>query len=161
MMMDLFYGMIIHRTIEVVKAIKYIKKKYNLKIYSIKNTKFAIYGKKLKNMKKTFVIAEIGINHNGNMKIASNLIKKAKLAGADAVKFQTYITDILVKKDEPKMKYQKANDKTKRSQYKMLKKSELNLKNHKYLIKSVKKIKFNLFQLYDLKKCNFYLSKTI
>ena len=62
-------------------------------------------------MKKTFVIAEIGINHNGNMKIASNLIKKAKLAGADAVKFQTYITDILVKKDEPKMQYQKVNDK--------------------------------------------------
>ena len=113
-------------------------------------------------MKKTFVIAEIGINHNGNMKIASNLIKKAKLAGADAVKFQTYITDILVKKDEPKMKYQKVNDKTKESQYKMLKKSELNLKNHKYLIKDCKKNKIQFISTpYDLRSANLLIKNNI
>ena len=49
-------------------------------------------------IKKTFIIAEIGINHNGSEKKAKNLIKIAYSAGADAVKFQTYITcNIVVK----------------------------------------------------------------
>lgn len=54
-------------------------------------------------MKKKFLIAEIGINHNGNIKIAKELIKKSKLAGFDAVKFQKRNPDICVpenKKDQ-------------------------------------------------------------
>ena len=47
-------------------------------------------------MKKKFLIAEIGINHNGNIKIAKELIKKSKLAGFDAVKFQKRNPDICV-----------------------------------------------------------------
>ena len=47
---------------------------------------------------KTFIIAEAGINHNGNVKEAFRLIKSAKKAGADAVKFQTYITEKRTKK---------------------------------------------------------------
>lgn len=50
---------------------------------------------------KPFLIAEIGINHNGNFSEAIKLINKAKLAGADAVKFQTYITEKRVKKNSP------------------------------------------------------------
>lgn len=47
-------------------------------------------------MKKRFLIAEIGINHNGNIRIAKELIKKSKLAGFDAVKFQKRNPDICV-----------------------------------------------------------------
>ena len=54
-----------------------------------------------KNVKKTFVIAEIGINHNGDIREAKKLIASAKKAGADAVKFQTYITEKRTKKDSP------------------------------------------------------------
>ena len=51
--------------------------------------------------KSTFIIAEAGINHNGDMNIAYCLIDEAKKAGASAIKFQTYITDKRVKKDNP------------------------------------------------------------
>tara|TARA_Y100000591_G_C21770001_1_gene665075 strand:- start:527 stop:1327 length:801 start_codon:yes stop_codon:yes gene_type:complete len=52
-------------------------------------------------MKKTFVIAEIGINHNGKLSTAKKLIDSAVRAGVDAVKFQTYITEKRVKKNSP------------------------------------------------------------
>ena len=52
-------------------------------------------------MNKTFVIAEIGINHSGNLKKAKKLIDSAVRAGVDAVKFQTYITEKRVKKTSP------------------------------------------------------------
>ena len=45
----------------------------------------------MNNSKKTFLIAEIGVNHNGNLKRAFKLVKIAKNAGFDAVKFQTII----------------------------------------------------------------------
>ena len=47
---------------------------------------------------KTYVIAEIGINHGGNLLKAKNLIDSAKKSGVNAVKFQTYITEKRVKK---------------------------------------------------------------
>lgn len=50
---------------------------------------------------KTFIVAEVGINHNGDVETAKKLITEAKKAGADAVKFQTYITEKRVKKDMP------------------------------------------------------------
>ncbi len=49
----------------------------------------------------TYTIAEIGINHNGNFDLAKQLIQSASNAGADAVKFQTYITEKRVSKDSP------------------------------------------------------------
>ena len=55
----------------------------------------------LKKIKKVFIIAEIGLNHNGNLNQAYKLIRSAAKAGADAVKFQTYITEKRAKKDSP------------------------------------------------------------
>ena len=52
-------------------------------------------------MKKTFIIAEIGINHGGQLEKAKKLIDSAVRAGVDAVKFQTYITEKRVKKNSP------------------------------------------------------------
>ena len=51
-------------------------------------------------MEKVYIIAEIGVNHNGNISIAKKLIKIAKKSGADAVKFQTYDTKYYINKSE-------------------------------------------------------------
>ena len=76
-------------------------------------------------MNKVFIIAEAGVNHNGNIKLAKKLIDAASKAGADAVKFQTFKAENLVGKDAEKAKYQVENTGNDDSQYKMLKKLEL------------------------------------
>jgi sialic acid synthase SpsE len=58
-------------------------------------------------MTKTFIIAEIGVNHNGSLNIAKKMIDAAKKAGADAVKFQIFLADDLVLKNTKKVDYQK------------------------------------------------------
>ena len=94
--------------------------------------------------KKVYIIAEIGINHCGKINFAKKLINIAKNSGANAVKFQTYITEKLVKKDAELMPYQKKNISKKISQYQMLKQNELSKEDHKKLIKycKLKKIDF-------------------
>ncbi len=51
---------------------------------------------------KCYIIAEIGVNHNGSMTLAKKLIDEAKFAGADAVKFQTFKAEKLSKKIHPR-----------------------------------------------------------
>ncbi len=58
-------------------------------------------------MNKTLIIAEIGINHNGSVSIAKQLIDAAADAGVDMVKFQTFKTENLVSKNAQKADYQK------------------------------------------------------
>lgn len=79
--------------------------------------------------KKTFIIAEAGVNHNGNFNLAKKLIKLAKKTGADAVKFQIYNTDKLVSKKLSTATYQKKNSNI-TSQYNLLKKLELTQNQH-------------------------------
>jgi N-acetylneuraminate synthase len=74
---------------------------------------------------KTYIIAEIGVNHNGDLKTAKALVDVAKRAGADAVKFQTFNASKLVSKTARKAAYQLENDPVQESQYEMLKKLEL------------------------------------
>ena len=59
--------------------------------------------------KKIFIIADIGVNHNGKISDAFKLIDEAKKCGADAVKFQTYITDELVLRNAPMAEHHKKN----------------------------------------------------
>lgn len=75
--------------------------------------------------RKVFVIAEAGVNHNGSMKLAKDLIKKAVEAKADCVKFQTFKTSELVSKGAPKAKYQNSTTDPNESQAEMLRKLEL------------------------------------
>ena len=82
--------------------------------------------------KKVYIIAEIGINHNGRINTAKKLINIAKNAGANAVKFQTYITEKLISKNEELIPYQKININKKINQYQMLKKNNLVLMIIKY-----------------------------
>ena len=90
-------------------------------------------------MKKTIIIAEAGVNHNGDMKIAKRLIDVAADAGADYVKFQTFIAEELVTKDAQIASYQKETAKDGGdTQFKMLKKLELSQEQHFELIEYCK-----------------------
>lgn len=88
---------------------------------------------------KVYIIAEAGVNHNGNIDIAKKLIYEASIAGADAVKFQTFKADDLVTKDAKKANYQMESTKNNDNQYDMLKELELSYENHKELINVCKK----------------------
>lgn len=81
-----------------------------------------------------FIIAEAGVNHNGDIKLAKKLIDVAVKAGADAVKFQTFKTENLVSKDAKKAEYQKETTDAQESQFAMIKKLELDLKTHQELL---------------------------
>ncbi|MDR2458463.1 MAG: N-acetylneuraminate synthase [Clostridiales Family XIII bacterium] len=79
-------------------------------------------------MKKIFIIAEAGVNHNGDIKLAKMLIKKAKESGADAVKFQTFRTKYVISKATKKAEYQGEG-----SQFDMIKKLELSFSDFEEL----------------------------
>ncbi|HLB27623.1 MAG TPA: N-acetylneuraminate synthase family protein, partial [Dehalococcoidales bacterium] len=68
-----------------------------------------------------FIIAEAGVNHNGDIKLARKLIDAAVEAGADAVKFQTFEAEELVTETAEKAAYQKETTGSKESQFQMLK----------------------------------------
>lgn len=76
------------------------------------------------------IIAEAGVNHNGDIGMAKQLIDAAAAAGADYVKFQTFNAERLVTRDAPKAPYQKRNDGESDSQFVMLRRLELSEKMH-------------------------------
>lgn len=75
------------------------------------------------------VIAEAGVNHNGSMELAKKLIDEAKIAGADFIKFQTFITELNISKDARKAEYQEQSTGTGETQFEMVKKLELSFKD--------------------------------
>jgi N,N'-diacetyllegionaminate synthase len=79
------------------------------------------------------IIAEIGVNHNGDLSLAKEMIDAAKSAGADAVKFQTFKAENLVSKGTPKVKYQQNTTSPDETHYEMIKKLELSRQNHHFI----------------------------
>ncbi len=97
-------------------------------------------------LKNTLIIAEIGINHNGDIKNAFKLIDAAKQAGADAVKFQTYITEKRTKKNSPI--------------YEILKKCELPFEDFKILKNYAEKKSLIFFSTaFDIESLDYLLSE--
>jgi 2,4-diacetamido-2,4,6-trideoxy-beta-L-gulose transferase len=91
-------------------------------------------------MKKTFIIAEAGVNHNGSLENAIHLINIAHDSGADAVKFQTFRSNSLVSKFAPKAEYQTKTTDATETQIEMLRKLELNEFAHEKLIQHANSI---------------------
>ena len=86
-------------------------------------------------MNQVFIIAEAGVNHNGDLELAKKLIDVAVEAGADAVKFQTFKTELCISKGAKKAEYQVENTgNAKETQFDMVKKLELTNQNHYELI---------------------------
>lgn len=111
-------------------------------------------------IKKTTIIAEAGVNHNGDIELAKKLVEAAANAGADYVKFQTFKADKLVSKTAKKADYQKNNTKNSDSQYDMLKKLELTVEDHNTIIEhcAVNHIKF-LSTAFDLDSIDYLSDK--
>ena len=108
-------------------------------------------------MKQTLIIAEAGVNHNGDLEVAKKLIDAAKEAGVDYVKFQTFKAINLASKNAEKASYQKENTgNAKESQLAMLKKLELSRDLHYELIAycDSKSIKF-LSTGFDVESIDF------
>lgn len=97
-------------------------------------------------MSKVLIIAEAGVNHNGNLANAFKLIDAAVDAGVDYVKFQTFKSENLVSKSAKKADYQIQNTgNSTDSQYEMLKKLELSHENHELLIDYCKQKSIQFF----------------
>ena len=93
--------------------------------------------------KKVYLIAEIGVNHNGSLKLAKKMITLAKKSGANAVKFQTFKAENLVSPGTPKTEYQKKNTPGQQTHFDMIKSLELDQKQHIKIIKYCKKIRID------------------
>jgi N,N'-diacetyllegionaminate synthase len=109
----------------------------------------------------TFIIAEAGVNHNGDLSKACELVHAAAEAGADVVKFQTFKSELLVTVHAPTAEYQKKNLKlgAESSQYEMLKQLELSFADHHTLIELCKKLKIGfLSTAFDFSSLDFLIS---
>ena len=89
-------------------------------------------------MKKVFIIAEAGVNHNGSVELAKKLIDVAVLSKVDAVKFQTFKAENVISKNAQKAAYQKKTTDSNESQLDMVKKLELDEDVHRDLIEYCK-----------------------
>lgn len=109
-----------------------------------------------KEIQRVLVIAEAGVNHNGDINLAKKLIDVAAAAGADAVKFQTFVADKVVTTTAAKADYQVLSTGSDDSQFDMLKKLELSPTMHEELVKHCEKreIKF-LSTAFDQKSLDY------
>ena len=111
-------------------------------------------------MNKVIVIAEAGVNHNGDDELAFQLVDAAAEAGADVVKFQTFKAESLVTKGAIKAEYQQQSTSASESQFQMLKRLELSHDMHLKLVEycNLKKIQF-LSTAFDLDSLDFLVNK--
>jgi len=97
-------------------------------------------------MKRTLIIAEAGVNHNGSLDLAKQLVDNAVDAGVDYIKFQTFKAEKLVTKSARQAEYQQRNIGSQEdSQFQMLKKLELSPENHRILIDYCNKMGIKFF----------------
>ena len=102
------------------------------------------------------IIAEAGVNHNGSLEIAKKLVDSAADAGVDIIKFQTFNSKNLVSKSARMAEYQQKNTGHDESQYAMLKKLELSVKDHLELIRHCNERGIRFFSTaFDMESIDF------
>ncbi len=105
-----------------------------------------------------YIIAEVGVNHNGDKENAMKMIKIAKECGANAVKFQTFKTELLVDKSAKKTKYQMDNDSREENAMEMLKRLELKDDDYLDMINLCKEIGIDFISTpFDLESAHFLI----
>ncbi|WP_236347896.1 N-acetylneuraminate synthase family protein, partial [Enterobacter cancerogenus] len=108
----------------------------------------------------TLIIAEAGVNHNGNEKLAFDLVDAAHKAGADIVKFQTFKAKNLVTEQAKQADYQVANTQRQESQLDMLSRLELSWETHHALIKHCNELGIEfLSTAFDSESLNFLVNE--
>ncbi len=93
-----------------------------------------IDGRKIGEGFPVFIIAEAGINHNGDLKMAKQMIDEAAVAGVDCVKFQSFKADLYISRNAPRASYQNAASENTATQLDLLKDVELKREFHRELI---------------------------
>jgi N,N'-diacetyllegionaminate synthase len=107
-------------------------------------------------MSKVYIIAEVGVNHNGDISLAKQMIQEAKKAEVDAVKFQTFVSENLVSFFAPKAEYQKQTTDQGETQLEMLQKLELSFDNFKLLSEYAKEVEIDFLSTpFDLDSVDF------
>ena len=111
------------------------------------------------NASKVLIIAEAGVNHNGELELAKKLIDVAADAGVDYVKFQTFKADKIVTQSAEKAQYQKNATGATESQYEMLKKLELTDEMHHELFNYCQNSSVQFLSTgFDIESIEFLLS---
>lgn len=109
--------------------------------------------------KKVLIIAEAGVNHNGDIESAKQLVSVAADAGADFVKFQTFKTEQLTTKITPKAHYQILNTNQEQSQFLMLRQLELSSEMHETLIAHSHRCNIGFFSTaFDIESLDYLAS---
>ena len=108
---------------------------------------------------RTLIIAEAGVNHNGDLELAKQLIERAAEAGADLVKFQTFNADRQVTRTAEKAVYQTQTTSTEESQHEMLRRLELSTGMHNELIEHCAAKNIGFFSTgFDIESIDLLLS---
>lgn len=110
---------------------------------------------------RVYVIAEAGVNHNGSLQRAAEMVAAAAKAGADAVKFQTFKAERLVSRSAAKAQYQKETTAADESQFDMLKKLQLSEAHHAVLEAEAKRLGIDfLSTAFDVESMDFLVRAT-
>lgn len=108
---------------------------------------------------KTYIIAEIGVNHAGSVELAIQMIDAAKKSGADAVKFQTFKAERLVSINTPKVQYQESTTDKSESHYEMIKSLEFAYDDHLPVLEYCRKLSLEFISTpYDVESATFLKS---
>jgi len=101
--------------------------------------------KKIGEKNRVFIVAELGINHNGKLSLAKKMVLAAKKAGADAVKLQSFVTEDFVGDKNLMYTYKSQGKTITEAQYKMFKRVEINKRMQTELFKYAKKVGIIMF----------------
>ncbi len=103
-----------------------------------------------------YIIAEIGVNHNGDIDLAKRMILSAKENGANAVKFQTFTANALVTRETKKVRYQEETTSPSESHYEMIRKLEFSRENHQIAFEYCNSLNIDFISTpYDLESIDY------